>query len=126
MIPTFVRHTVHWALWCITIAAALCITLLVTVAVARSETDEGTCPDLSADVLHAKVRAFLAERRVPLTDAYFDGLPTYHADSVGWWKSLDWWGFRLNSREGTLIATMDCNGRIAYAAVEPSIPTRRR
>ncbi|PCE29478.1 hypothetical protein BZL54_25155 [Burkholderia ubonensis subsp. mesacidophila] len=126
MIPTFVRLALRCALWCVTIATALFIALLIVIVVARYETDEGTCPDWSADSVRVKVLTFLAERHVQLTGVRFEGQPEYYPDSTGWWTPLGWWGLRLNRRDGPMIATVDCNGRVSYATVEsPSVGPHR-
>ncbi|NTZ84492.1 hypothetical protein FCJ61_16165 [Burkholderia metallica] len=128
MTPIFVRLALRCALWCVTIATAFFIALLIVLVAARYETDEGTCRDWPADAVHAKVLTFLAERHVRLIGIRFKDQPEYHPDSTGWWTPLDWWELQLDRHDGPMIATVDCNGRVSYAtinssSVDPHLPS---
>lgn len=120
MIATAIRYAVRVVLVLAAATFALVVLFLVIVGIARYESDEGYCPDAPAGELEAKILAFAKDRRTPLNDVEFVGTPRYHADKLGWW------GFDLKSREGSYVATIDCDrritgfGRIQKLPLEPT------
>lgn len=106
MISAAIRYAVRVVLILSAATIALVVLFLVIVGIARYESDEGYCPDAPVGELEAKILAFANEQRLHLNDVEFVGMPRYHADKLGWW------GFDLRSREGSYVATIDCDRRV--------------